>query len=286
MAKNALGKGLQALIPDSRLEELEQEIRFIPVESIYPQASQPRKLFNSKELEELAQSIKQHGIIQPLIVTQGADGGYELVAGERRLRAAKLAGLAEVPVVVITADENQKLELSLIENIQREDLNPIEEAMAYRELIERLGLTQEEVALRVGKDRSTVANALRLLGLPGEIKNLLLERKISAGHARALLGLPNKAAQLRLCRQVVAQGLSVRETEEEVRRLRRLEGSRPKSEAYTPPWVREVEGLLRERLATKVKLIPVTASRGRVIIEYYSLDELERFLEVIKAGTS
>jgi len=281
MSKKALGRGLAALIPDSRLEELEQESYYIPVHQISSYAGQPRKFFHDKNLEELAQSIKNHGVIQPLIVTRTPEG-YQLIAGERRLRAAKLAGLTEVPAIIAPIAEDKKLEVSLIENIQREDLNLIEEALAYQSMQDELGLTQEEIAQRVGKDRSTVANLLRLLKLPVQIKQYLAEGQISMGHARALLALGSTHKQLQVCQRIISHQMSVRETEKYIQRLERPARPKPSPDAF----FQDLEERLKQALSTKVKITHTAPSRGKISIEFYSAEELEHIIQIIMRGKS
>lgn len=215
--RQALGRGLEALIPSAGTEE--RGIRQIPLEAIRPSGHQPRKAFNDNRLQELAGSIRSHGVLAPIIVRQ-TDDGYELVAGERRFRAARMAGLTTIPAIIKEVSNSEVLELALIENIQREDLNPIEEAEVYRRLTEEFGLSQEEVARRVGRDRSSVANALRLLRLPARIQQDLAAGSLTAGHARALLALEAASEQLRLREQIVRRGLTVRAAESLVRRLK------------------------------------------------------------------
>jgi ParB family chromosome partitioning protein len=278
VAKQALGRGLQALIPDSRLEELEQEAHFIPIEQISSYPGQPRKFFHQDRIEGLAQSISQHGIIQPLVVTR-TPAGYQLIAGERRLRAAKAAGLKEIPAIITSVAEEKRLELSLIENIQREDLNPLEEAMAYNSMMEELGLTQEEVAQRVGKERSTIANTLRLLKLPAEIKQYLVDEQLSMGHARAILSLNNISQQLKACHHIIKKELSVRETERYIQQLLHP------TPAKTPPQVdaatANLEERLKRRLSTQVKISRSKKARGKISIEFYSVEDLERITNLI-----
>ncbi len=242
-----------------------------PLHKIAPNPEQPRAQFDKEKLSELAQSIREHGILQPLVVTRSGDG-YELIAGERRLQAAKLAGLTEVPVIIRSADERTKLELAIIENTQRHNLNPIEEAKAYLRLMEEYGLHQEEVAKKMGKSRSLVANTVRLLHLPIEIQRSLIEGKISEGHAKALLGIENPEKQRALFDMILKSGLTVRETEVEARAV----SVRPhvRSEAQIPPEFSERLEKLREKLGTRVKLSPA-GQGGKIVIEYYSSEELQ-----------
>jgi ParB family chromosome partitioning protein len=272
--KFGLGKGLEALLPAGEAAGLLE----VPIEAIEPNPHQPRRQIDEAELEELAQSIREHGLLQPLIVTQTqADPPrYTLIAGERRWRAARRAGLTTVPVVVREVAPQQMLELALVENLQRADLNPIEEAQAYRYLIEQFGLTHEEVARRVGRSRTTITNALRLLQLPPPIQAHLMEGRIAEGHARALLMLSHPAQQEMVLRRILEEGLSVRATEELARRLRGQRPARRKA-ASRPPGLAELEVRLRQALGTKVRLSH-NRKGGRLIIYYYSEEELEALL--------
>lgn len=269
--KFGLGKGLEALLPAGEVAGLLE----VPIEAIEPNPHQPRRQIDEGALEELAQSIREHGLLQPLIVTQTQQEPprYMLIAGERRWRAAQRAGLRTVPVVVREAAPQQMLELALVENLQRADLNPIEEAQAYRHLIEAFGLTHEEVARRVGRSRAAVTNALRLLQLPPSIQAYLMEGRITEGHARALLMLSSPAQQEMVLRRILEEGLSVRATEELARRLQGQRPARRKAAARLPGLV-ELEARLRQALGTKVRL---SAGRkgGRITIYYYSEEELE-----------
>ena len=258
--------------PTSLHTRFDQEgITNAPLHKIVPNPEQPRARFDKEKLAELAQSIKEHGILQPLVVTRSGDG-YELIAGERRLQAAKLAGLTEVPVIVRSADERTKLELAIIENTQRHNLNPIEEAKAYLRLMEEYGLHQEEVAKKMGKSRSLVANTVRLLHLPVEIQRALIEGKISEGHAKALLSIENPEKQRALFEMILKSGLTVRETEMEARSV----SVRPhvRSETAIPPEFSERLEKLREKLGTRVRLSPA-GQGGKIVIEYYSSEELQ-----------
>jgi ParB family chromosome partitioning protein len=255
----------------------------LDIDLIAPNPEQPRTNFEPEQLRELADSIRQHGIIQPLVVTRDGEGGYRLVAGERRLQAARLAGLETVPVVLRETDDDELLEVALIENIQRSDLNPIEEAMAYRRLTEEYGLTQEEAARRVGKSRVTVANALRLLALEGEIRRSLVSGEITEGHARALLGLPEGKNRVNAWREVVRRRLSVRDTEAFVRKALAAEAAGAAPGTPTPPGaitarrdaaLADIEARLRRALSTRVSVAP--QKRGaRITIDCYSAEEFE-----------
>ncbi len=269
--ERGLGKGLGALIPGSTEERGLVEV---DVEAIAANPRQPRTTMEEDSLAELADSIRRHGVLQPIIVTRSGSG-YTLVAGERRWRAARLAGLARVPAVVKDTSPNQMLELALVENIQREDLGPLEEAAAYRQLIEDLGLTQEEVAQRVGKSRSAVANSLRLLHLPPEAKEALEQGLITEGHARAILSLATPEEQRRLLNAILA-GLTVREAEESARRASPGKRAAAARDAATA----ELEERLREALRTKVELHRGRRG-GRVVIHFYSDEELDAIYRAI-----
>lgn len=280
--KMVLGKGLGALIPDiDKAEHKQPDYFYCDIDLISPNRFQPRVTFSDEDLKELADSIKIQGVLQPLLV-RNADAGYELIAGERRLRAAKRAGLTQVPVVIKRVSEDKLLEMSLVENIQRENLNPIEEAEAYHRLITQLNLTQEQASARVGKSRSAVANYLRLRQLPDQIKASITDGMLSMGHARALLGAEASAQQLAAWRAVVSKGLSVRETERFVRRLKaakmRPMVSKNRSEQIYLTGLAEE---LSRHLGTKI-LIKKNGQKGRVEIEFYSNDDLERLIDRLK----
>lgn len=279
--KLALGKGLGALIPDIRAAgDMEVDYFYCQVSLIRPNRYQPRKKFKEKELAALSASIKEQGIIQPLLIRR-LDDGYELVAGERRLRAAKLAGYQDVPCVIKNLTEKQLLEMSLVENIQRENLNPMEESDAYHRLITEFELTQEEAAIHVGKSRSAVANFLRLRQLPESIKESIVDGALSMGHARALLGISNKAQQSAVWRAVVAKGLSVRETESLVNRLKKESGdSRKRKEGSDEIYFTNISEELSRNLGTKVK-IRRRGQKGKVEIEFYSNEDLDRLLHLL-----
>lgn len=269
--RRALGRGLGALIPTT-YGAPESPTDTVAIALIRPNPFQPRHHFEDAAIAELAESIRQKGILQPLLVRR-VDGGYELIAGERRLRAAQRAGLDSVPVLVRDASDAEALELALIENIQRENLNPIEEARAYRRLLEEFDLTQDEVAARVGKERSTVANSLRLLQLPDEVKAEIERGVLSAGHARALAGADSDAAKIRLSREVIARKLTVRQTEQLAKRTRQ-----PLSADF-----QAVGQRLTEALGTRVRLQPSRNGAGRIQIEYYSLQELNGLIDRLAA---
>jgi len=287
--RGGLGRGLSALIPGApEAGELTSGLLEVPVNAVAPNPKQPRTHFPEEELTSLAASIREVGILQPIVVRKAGDSAYELVAGERRLRAAKQAGLATIPVVVRDTDDADILREALIENIHREDLGPIELAEAFRALLEDLALKQEELADRVGVSRSHIANTIRLLQLPLEVQQLLTDSKIQAGHARALLSLGDPEAQTTLALRVAAEDLSVRETEELVRRYLEAPKEAPKVGKATPKsessGMGEVEEILSEQLATRVQ-IQMGKKRGKVIIEFGSPDDLERIVsEIIGSG--
>ena len=275
--KSGLGRGLGALIPGGDNAIADNGIMLVPVELVLPNPRQPRNMMHPEELGELTASIREHGVLQPLIVTPGdTQGRYILIAGERRLQAARMAGLASVPVLVRQATDQQRLELAIIENVQRSDLSALEEAEAYRQLAEDFDLSHEEIAARVGKSRVAVTNTLRLLKLPDAIKNALIEGRISEGHARALLALPTPEAQTAALRTVIAQELNVRQTEELVRKL---SGEKPprKPKPAPVPEVAALEERLRASLGTKVTLRSARKG-GTVTIHYYSNEELDALL--------
>lgn len=280
----ALGRGLGALITSTggskqKAGDFEvsgqEKIWYIPLAAISPNAKQPRKHFNPAELEELAASIKEHGILQPILVTEKTDGGYEIVSGERRWRAAKIAGLASVPSIIKKLADRQKLEVALIENIQREDLNPVEEAFAYKRLMDEFNLTQQEVAAKVGKSRPAVANTVRLLDLPEEVKAALIEKKISMGQARALLSLEDKAEQLDMLSSMLGQKITVRDLEKGINRQNFAKGKTRRD-----PNLAYLEDKMRAALGTKVSLTQ-KGERGTIVIDYYSKEELSRLIKKI-----
>ncbi|RME89044.1 MAG: ParB/RepB/Spo0J family partition protein [Anaerolineae bacterium] len=272
--RTGLGKGLDALIPSGPSEG--EGVTHVSVDAIVRNPRQPRARFDERELEELTASVREHGVLQPLIVTSRGDG-YMLIAGERRLEAARRAGLRTVPVVVRQVDERELLELALIENLQRADLNPLEEAEGYRQLAEEFGLSHEEIAARVGKSRVAVTNTLRLLNLSAEVKEALREGKISEGHARALLSLPTAKAQRAALQTVLSQGLNVRQTEALVRKLSG-EKPPPRPKSAPPPEIAEIEDRLRARLGTRVSLRHGRKG-GAITIYYYSDEELNALLD-------
>lgn len=304
MSKFGLGKGLGALIPEHQQyfdaaaavspSEIGDTITIVPIARLAPNPDQPRKTFPAGSIDELAESIRKHGLLQPIIAEPAGEGDYVIIAGERRFRAASKAGLVEVPVIVRTVSSEKRLQLSLIENIQREDLNPMEEARAYHSLMELAGSTQEQVAEAVGKNRSTVANALRLLRLPEDMQEAVRGGSISAGHARSLLALADTAAREALFRRIVAEGLSVRQAELAVQELtvahpgKKSAKSRARDKAADrgddlEPDLKALQELFIERFGTKV-LIRGDMNGGSIEIEYYSADDLQRILDTVSVG--
>lgn len=299
MSRQALGRGLRALIPEGAVTAADREsLREIPVDQVAPNPFQPRRQFSQEQLQELADSIKTHGVLEPIVVRPVEGPGpvrYQLVVGERRWRAAQMAGLATLPAVVRAVGDREMVQMALVENLQREDLNPLEEAEAYRRLMEEFGLSQEDVARAVGRKRPTVANTLRLLELEPEIQEYLRSAQLSAGHGKALLGLPGGQARVELARQVVEKGLSVRETEELVRQMtealpqRQAAGGGPSEAAREGRpseavgrgrrWA-EVEAALERALGTRV-VIREGRRKGRIEIEFYGEEELVRLVELL-----
>ena len=304
MAKKGLGRGLGAIFGEDVVKESNEELAkakkaaavvsdeenggemMIKVSLIEPNRDQPRKDFNEEEMQELAESIKNYGVLQPLLV-QKKGTSYELIAGERRWRAAKIAGLKEVPVVLREYNKQQTMEIALIENVQRADLNPIEEAQAYQQLVKEFHLTQEEIAVRVSKNRATITNAMRLLKLDEQIQDLLIKGMISSGHARALLSLEDKQLQRKAAREILDKGLSVRETEKLVKKMgkpapSREEKTERKDEALALIF-QELEERMKSVMGTKVSIHNKDKNKGRIEIEYYSEAELERIVEMIES---
>ena len=278
--QRGLGRGLGALIDDFSVPESAQAVTSLPLQKVEPNPNQPRHRFDEEELQALADSISEHGILQPLAVRKMEGGFYQIIAGERRWRAARLAGLQEVPVVVVEADDKTVMELALIENLQRQDLNPMEEAEGYRVLTEEYGLTQEEAAARVGKSRPAVANALRLLALPDEVRELVEKGELSAGHARAILSLPTKAKQKTAAQRILALRLSVRQAEAMCKRLA-AEEKKPEPPKHTGvDYVAECEKALSRRLDRKVRIVN-GKRKGRFELEFYGEDDLQRLYEIL-----
>lgn len=303
MAKKGLGRGLGAIFGEDVVKESNEELAntkkaisspreetggeiMVKVSLIEPNRDQPRKDFNEEELQELAESIKNYGVLQPLLV-QKKGTSYELIAGERRWRAAKLAGLREVPVVLREYNKQQAMEIALIENVQRSDLNPIEEAQAYQQLVKEFHLTQEEIAVRVSKNRATITNAMRLLKLDSQIQDILIKGMISSGHARALLSLEDGQLQKKAAQEILDRGLSVRETEKLVKKMGKdlspkEEKAEKRDDALTLIF-RELEERMKSIMGTKVSIHNKDKNKGRIEIEYYSEAELERIVEMIES---
>ena len=279
-----LGRGLNALLGDPDLQPQGEGSVTLPISQVEPGLNQPRKRFEQGALDDLAESIRVHGIIQPLTVRRLASGYYQIIAGERRWRAAKAAGLQEVPAVIIEADDRKVMELGLIENLQREDLNPAEEARGYRTLMEEYGLTQEQVAQQMGKSRPAITNTLRLLALPDEVMQLLEEGTLSAGHARALLSLPSPGLQREAAKRVVEEQLSVRQTEALVKALQKGKREKPKPQGPDLSlYLGELEKDLSGRLGRKVR-ISHKGKKGRIELEYYNEQDLEALLQQLRDG--
>ena len=294
MASKGLGKGLDSMIPPKRSARAQAQDSaanknanksgevILKINDVEPNKNQPRRTFNEDSLIELSESIKQHGIVQPLVVAKQKDY-YEIIAGERRWRAAKIAGLKEVPVIIKDYSPQEIMEVALIENIQREDLNPIEEAKAYKNLIDEYNLKQDQVAEKVSKSRTAVTNALRLLKLDDRVQEMLINENISSGHARALLGLDDAEKQYNIATQIFDEKLSVRETEKLVKQINRPEQPpKPKKELKNDFVYRDIEEKLKEKIGTKVKINRKTEDKGKIEIEYYSPEELEKILAYFK----
>lgn len=256
---------------------------FVKVSRIEPNGKQPRRNFNDEQLQELADSIKMYGVLQPLLVQKRDDDFYEIVAGERRWRAAKLAGLKEVPVVVREYNRQQAVEIALIENVQREDLNPIEEAQAYQSLMQEFGLKQEEIAERVSKNRTTITNSMRLLKLDPRVQELLIQGSISSGHARALLAVEDAETQVLLAKKAAAEAMSVRELEHAVKLLSRKPRKKKETDEALEFIFKQLEDRMKSVMGTKVNINRKDKSKGRIEIEYYSEEELERIVDLIES---
>jgi ParB family transcriptional regulator, chromosome partitioning protein len=285
MAKKALGKGIGALLGESAVETA--AAAEVLLSKLQPNPQQPRQEFDDAGLRELADSIRDKGVLQPVLVEEGQDGSYVIIAGERRVRAARLAGLSRIPVIVRRFTTEEKLEIAIIENVQRENLTPIEEAQAYRRLMEMSSLSQEQVAQKVGKDRSTVANTIRLLKLPPEAQEALSKGEITPGHARALLMAGSPADQAALLKRMLAEGISVREAESSAgssgkgrNASARTGKGKPPTAAGKDPDLLDLERRLIEKLGTKVE-VKGTGSQGRVEISYFSAEDLDRLLEIL-----
>ena len=295
--KSGLGKGLDALIPAGNKRTVEKKnsepviiekvvekkgVETLKITEVEPNREQPRKNFNEDALLELADSIKQYGVIQPLIVQKKADH-YEIIAGERRWRAAKMAGIKEIPVIIKDYSDQQVMEISLIENIQREDLNPIEEAMAYKNLMEEFHLKQDEIAEKVSKSRTTVTNSMRLLKLDKRVQQMMIDDMISAGHARTLITIENPDAQYNIATKIFDEKLSVRETEKLVKLLQKPEVKKEKIEKVNSFIYKDIEEKMKAILGTKVTVDHKSNNKGKISIEYYSNEELERILYLLES---
>lgn len=278
--KKGLGKGLGALLTDENSSIDSDSITEIKLVDIEPNREQPRKAFDEENLAELADSIKQNGVITPILVCEAQNGYYSIIAGERRWRASKLAGLKTIPAIVKKYDNQKLFEISLIENLQRQDLNPIEEALGYRRLMEEYSLTQEDVALKVSKSRSSVANALRLLNLPAKVLDFLEDGRISVGHAKVLLSVSDENIQIKLCEVICENNLSVRDLENEIKRLQKAPKKEKKQDLNIKLAFENVEKEVSNYLGTKVK-ITNNNNKGKIQIEYYSAQDLERILKII-----
>jgi ParB family chromosome partitioning protein len=295
--KRALGRGLSALIPQAAPPPSAAAVAVVvppeppappkgsvlklPIEAIHRDTLQPRRHFDEEKLRELTESIKAQGVLMPVLVRKDGDG-YKIIAGERRWRASQLAGLHEIPAIVREVTEVEAFELALVENLQRADLNPMEEAEGYHRLVEEFGLTQELVAQRVGKERSTVANALRLLGLPPEVKEMVAVGNLSAGHARALLGVPRIPEMTELAQQVAARKLSVRDTEKLVQQAKGTKAKDSGKPQKQSPQVKALTEELQRILGTKVRLVEKSSGKGTIEVDYFSYDDLDRILKVLR----
>ncbi len=278
--KNGLGKGLDALFLDNAIDESGGSVSRLPINDIEPNRDQPRKIFDEEALGELAKSIADHGVIQPLLVRPMTDGSYQLIAGERRWRASRMAGLTEVPVVIREMSDSEAMELALVENLQREDLNPIEEARGFQLLMETYALTQEQAASRVGKSRPAVANAMRLLLLPDDVLQMVETGVLSAGHARALLGLPQSDDMVALAKQIVEKGLSVRETERLVKTATQDKPKREKRVKKRDVFYDEAELAFSDALGRKAKVFLSSGGKGTVEIEFFGKEDLGKLLQL------
>lgn len=289
MKKSSLGTGLSSLIPEKSIRPAnvavqavnrENEVIKIPVDQVVPNPKQPRYFFDGDNLRELAESIHEHGVVQPIIVTKLQDGKYELIAGERRLRASKLIGNREIPAIVREADDKEKLELAIIENVQRHDLNPIEEAKAFRRLQDEFGMTQEEIAKKMSKGRVSVANTMRLLELPVEIQRGVIEGLITEGHARAILGLDNPEKQRALYELILKEKMTVRDVEDKVREITVPSHQRRISVRTVNPEIQDLENRLQQNLGTKIQ-IKKKGMTGKILIDFFSDEEFDKIKNLL-----
>ena len=278
MVKRGLGKGLEALIPKTEHKEKEFVVE-MDTESLTPNLFQPRKNFDKEKMEELKDSIKKHGMIQPIIVRKMANG-YEIVAGERRLKAAKEIGLKKIPAIIKSINNEKRLEIALVENIQREDLNPVEQANAFKRLADEFNLTQQELAEATGKSRALVTNTIRLLKLNPEIQKNISEGKISFGHAKLLLSIEDEEVQKAVCDRIIASGLSVRDTERLIKNIEKVQKKQFKVKNITIEQFPEVEGKLRDLLGTKISIL-YDGKRGKINIEFYNKEDLRRIVDML-----
>jgi ParB family chromosome partitioning protein len=282
--KYGLGKGLRALIPDNALEdqkEDQKDIHYIDIDLIKANRAQPRKNFDESKIEQLSQSIKEHGIIQPLILNKIADSRYNIVAGERRWRAAKLVGVKKIPAIIMNLSDSEVLEISLIENIQRQDLNPIEEALAYKRLIDDFNLTQDELSRRIGKSRTAISNCMRLLNLDSRVQKYLMDGIISEGHGRSLLRVENTELQYKLAREIVDKNLTVRNIEKIIKNLNSVKRNKKKPDRKENIYYVDVREKLENLFGTKVLLVD-KKNKGKIEIEYYSQEDLQRILDILE----
>jgi len=280
MKQRGLGTGLGALFGDAAIEPTPSDFEYLPIQRIEPRQEQPRTLFEQGRIDELTESIREHGVLSPLMVRSMDGGYYQIIAGERRWRAARAAGLSELPARIVVADDKRALELAMVENLQREDLSPIEEARGYRALMEEFSMTQEEIAMRVSKSRPSVANSLRLLSLPAELKELVLRGELSAGSARALLALKSDETMRSAARTAVANGMSVREVEALVKKLDRDKAKRAKQRIAEVDYLLDAQNQLSSALGRRVT-IRQGRNKGKIEIEYYNLDDFNDLFDAL-----
>ena len=285
--KKGLGRGLDAVFGDNMLDlgESAGNETVVRLSQVEPDRNQPRKQFDEDAMEQLAASIKEHGLIQPIIVVSIGDDRYRIIAGERRWRACRMAGLEEIPVLVRDYTDQQIAEISLIENLQREDLNPIEEALGYRNLMDQYGMTQEKIADAVSKSRSAIANTLRLLALPEQLLDFIKTGELSAGHARTLIGIEDSDAQLALANRIITEGLNVRQAEALVKKMKAAPKAKPLPDPSLEQSLKELETRAASGVGNKVTIRHKEGNKGRVEISYHSVDELEKIIEILEGGT-